>query len=82
MHRRSIASLVVAVLAGCWSHAAPTAGSATIPSTSAVPQVRSRNGYETASILALIEQRFGLKPLAKRDKRASPFTNAFDFSQK
>jgi phospholipase C len=38
--------------------------------------------YETASILALIEQRFGLKPLAKRDKLATPFTNAFDFSQK
>jgi phospholipase C len=37
--------------------------------------------YETASILALIEQRFGLKPLAKRDKLANPFENAFDFSQ-
>jgi phospholipase C len=37
--------------------------------------------YETASILALIEQRFGLKPLAKRDKFANPFENAFDFSQ-
>ncbi len=37
--------------------------------------------YETASILALIEQRFGLKQLAKRDKLANPFENAFDFSQ-
>jgi phospholipase C len=37
--------------------------------------------YETASILALIEQRYGLKPLAKRDKLANPFENAFDFSQ-
>lgn len=33
--------------------------------------------YETVSILALIEKRWGLKPLNNRDKNANPFTGAF-----
>ncbi|HEY4323822.1 MAG TPA: alkaline phosphatase family protein [Mucilaginibacter sp.] len=35
--------------------------------------------YETVSILAFIEKRFGLKPLNSRDKNAKPLTNAFNF---
>jgi phospholipase C len=37
------------------------------------------NIYETASILALIEHRFGLKPLGSRDATAKDLTPAFDF---
>jgi FtsP/CotA-like multicopper oxidase with cupredoxin domain len=55
MHRRSLVPLVVAVLAGCSSHAASTAGSATIPSTSTVPEVRSRNGVVSFSLDAVID---------------------------
>jgi acid phosphatase len=35
--------------------------------------------YDTTSILALIEKRFGLKPLSHRDAAAAPLLNAFDF---
>ncbi len=38
--------------------------------------------YETVSILAFIEKRFGLAPLTTRDANANPLTNAFDFTQK
>lgn len=37
--------------------------------------------YETASILALIEKRFKLKPLRSRDAIADPFSNVFDFNR-
>jgi phospholipase C len=37
--------------------------------------------YETVSILAFIEKRWGLKPLQTRDAAARPLDNAFDFSQ-
>ena len=37
--------------------------------------------YETVSILAFIEKRWGLRPLNDRDKKAHPLENAFDFSQ-
>jgi phospholipase C len=33
--------------------------------------------YETESILAFIEKRWGLQPLGTRDKGANPFSNAF-----
>jgi phospholipase C len=36
--------------------------------------------YETVSILAFIEARWGLKPLTSRDAAANPFSNAFIFS--
>lgn len=55
MHRRSFATLFVAALAGCSSHAAPTAASSTIPSTSTVPEVRSRNGVVSFSLDAVID---------------------------
>ncbi|WGQ10561.1 acid phosphatase [Pedobacter gandavensis] len=35
--------------------------------------------YETVSILSFIEQRWGIKPLAERDKNANPFKNALTF---
>jgi len=38
--------------------------------------------YDTSSILALIEHRFGLKPLGSRDAAANDMTAAFDFNQK
>ena len=37
--------------------------------------------YDHASILKLIERRFGLAPLTDRDRRAAAFLEAFDFSQ-
>ena len=37
--------------------------------------------YETDSILAFIEKRWGLQPLGTRDAHANPLTNAFTFSQ-
>ncbi len=36
--------------------------------------------YETVSILAFIEQRWGLKPLSKRDANANPFRGALEFN--
>ncbi|WP_300601899.1 alkaline phosphatase family protein [Niabella sp.] len=35
--------------------------------------------YETVSILSFIEQRWGITPLAERDKNANPFRNALIF---
>ncbi|NRF39684.1 alkaline phosphatase family protein [Pedobacter foliorum] len=35
--------------------------------------------YETVSILAFIEKRWGLKPLNDRDKNADPLSHAFEF---
>lgn len=35
--------------------------------------------YETVSILSFIEHRWGVAPLAERDKNADPFTNALTF---
>jgi phospholipase C len=37
--------------------------------------------YDTASITALIEHRWGLTPLGTRDRDAADMTNAFDFAQ-
>jgi phospholipase C len=37
--------------------------------------------YETVSILAFIEKRWGLKPLNSRDAKANPLQGAFDFEQ-
>jgi phospholipase C len=38
--------------------------------------------YDHASILKLIEWRFGLEPLTERDRRAAAFLEAFDFGQR
>ena len=37
--------------------------------------------YDTTSILALIEKRFGIAALTARDAAADPFSGAFDFSK-
>jgi phospholipase C len=37
--------------------------------------------YDHASILKLIEWRFGLEPLTERDRRAAAFLEAFDFTR-
>jgi phospholipase C len=36
---------------------------------------------ETVSILAFIENRYGLKPLTDRDAKANNMLDAFDFTQ-
>ena len=41
----------------------------------------ARGRYDHASILKLIEWRFGLEPLTERDRRAAVFLEAFDFSR-
>jgi phospholipase C len=37
--------------------------------------------YDTSSILALIEHRWGLAPLGTRDAAAADLSNTFDFTQ-
>jgi phospholipase C len=37
--------------------------------------------YDHASILKLIEWRWGLEPLTARDRAAAAFLEAFDFTQ-
>jgi phospholipase C len=41
----------------------------------------ARGQYDHASILKLIEWRFGLEPLTARDRSAAVFLEAFDFNQ-
>ena len=43
--------------------------------------VIGRRAYDHASVLKLIEWRFGLEPLTERDRRAAAPLEAFDFSQ-
>jgi phospholipase C len=75
---------------GFWDHVAPPKGDKWGPG-SRVPAIvispYAKKGfvdstpYETVSILAFIEKRFGLAALTKRDAAAAPLTNAFDFTQ-
>jgi len=75
---------------GFWDHVAPPVVDRWGPGTR-VPTLIispfSRGGhidhtfYETTSILALIERRWGLTPLSTRDAKANDLTNAFDFQQ-
>jgi phospholipase C len=73
---------------GRWDHVAPpiidrwgpgTRVPAIIISPFAKKGFVDHTPYETVSILKLIETRFGLKPLTKRDAQASGLMNAFDF---
>jgi len=73
---------------GFWDHVAPPAidkwgpGSripALIISPFAKKAYVDHTTYETVSILAFIEKRWGLEPLNDRDKNADPFSHAFDF---
>jgi acid phosphatase len=75
---------------GRWDHVAPpkidewgpgTRVPAIIISPYAKPHFVDHTEYETVSILALIEKRWGLPSLNARDGRASPLLGAFDFSQ-
>lgn len=73
---------------GFWDHVAPPVidrwGPGTrIPAIIISPFAKKgfvdHTQYETVSILAFIEQRWGLQPLTDRDKKANPLQNAFDF---
>jgi phospholipase C len=74
---------------GFWDHVAPPVidkvwGPGTrIPAIIISPFAKKgyvdKTSYETLSILAFIEKRWGLEPLNWRDKRANPFRNAFAF---
>lgn len=76
---------------GFWDHVAPPTGDQWGPGTRVPTFVVSpfaRKGfvdptvYDTSSILALIEHRWGLAPLGSRDATAADLTNAFDFTQR
>ncbi len=42
----------------------------------------SHTFYEFSSVLKFIEERFGLKPLTKRDSEANDMLDSFDFDQR
>lgn len=75
---------------GFWDHVAPPVidpkwGPGTrVPTIIISPYAKhgfvDHTQYETVSILSFIEQRWNLKPLAGRDKNATPLSNAFDFT--
>jgi phospholipase C len=75
---------------GFWDHVAPpiidkkwgpgTRVPAIIISPFSKKSYVDHTQYETVSILSFIEKRFGLTPLADRDKNANPFANAFTFN--
>jgi phospholipase C len=75
---------------GLWDHVAPPRGDRWGPGTRIPAIVISpfaKKGhvdhrvYDTTSILKLIENRFGLKPLTDRDAAADGLTGTFDFSR-
>jgi phospholipase C len=75
---------------GFWDHVTPPAGDAWGPATR-VPTIvispLARKGavdstvYDTTSITALIEHRWGIEPLGTRDAQARDLSAAFDFTQ-
>jgi phospholipase C len=73
---------------GFWDHVAPPVvdrwgPGARVPTLVISPFARKEHvdhhRYDTTSILALIEHRFGLEPLSSRDAAADPLSGAFDF---
>ncbi|HVH68665.1 MAG TPA: acid phosphatase [Gemmatimonadales bacterium] len=73
---------------GFWDHVAPPVidrwGPGTrVPAIVISPFARKgtvdHRRYDTTSILALIERRWGLEPLSSRDGAADPLSGAFDF---
>ncbi len=75
---------------GFWDHVSPPVvdrwgPGARVPAIIISPFARrgfvDHTTYDTMSILALIEKRFGVKPLGTRDAAANPLENAFDFNQ-
>ena len=76
---------------GFWDHVPPPktdrwGPGARVPAIVISPYARhgyvDHTLYDTSSILALIEHRFGLQPLGSRDAGAHDMTAAFDFNQK
>jgi phospholipase C len=75
---------------GFWDHVAPPAidrwgPGSRVPALVISPLAKhgyvDHNLYDTSSILALIEHRWGLAPLSTRDAAANDLRNAFDFKQ-
>jgi phospholipase C len=75
---------------GFWDHVAPPVvdrwgPGARVPTLVISPFARKghvdHRRYDTTSILALIEHRFGLVPLSSRDAAADPLSGAFDFDE-
>ena len=75
---------------GFWDHVAPPAidrwgPGSRVPTLVISPFARTgfvdHTRYDTTSILAFIERRFGLAPLSDRDATANDMTAAFDFQQ-
>ena len=75
---------------GFWDHVAPPVvdrwgPGSRVPAIVISPFARrgyvDHHRYDTTSILALIEHRWGLAPLSTRDAAADPLSGAFDFSQ-
>jgi phospholipase C len=75
---------------GFWDHVAPPVvdrwgPGIRVPTLIISPFARrgfvDHNQYDTTSILALIEHRWGLQPLTDRDANANDMAGAFDFSQ-
>jgi phospholipase C len=75
---------------GFWDHVAPPKGDewgpgSRVPAIVISPYAKKgyvdKTPYETVSILAFIEKRFGLTALGTRDAAANPLSNAFDFTQ-
>jgi len=73
---------------GFWDHVAPPGGDRWGPGTRIPALVISpfarrgfvdHTGYDTTSVLALIEHRWGIKPLGTRDAAVADLTAAFDF---
>jgi phospholipase C len=73
---------------GFWDHVAPPVvdrwgPGSRVPALVISPFAKKgfvdHNRYDTTSILALIEHRWGLEPLTDRDARADDLHNAFDF---
>ncbi len=75
---------------GFWDHVPPPVvdrwgPGARVPTLIISPFARrgfvDHNRYDTTSILALIEHRWGLEPLSSRDATVNDLTAAFDFHQ-
>lgn len=75
---------------GFWDHVAPPkvdrwGPGARVPAIVISPFARrgfvDHTVYDTTSILATIEHRFGLAPLTERDKNAKDLSSALDFAQ-
>ncbi len=75
---------------GFWDHVPPPVvdrwgPGARVPTLIVSPFARrgfvDHNRYDTTSILALIEHRWGLEPLSSRDATVNDLTAAFDFHQ-